>query len=150
MKIFQRGCCLASLETNLKSLTLTKKFKKKIICGHLAEAQLCLLQTAAVSLFLQQSKHDNCLTSRKSAEPMVAGASDTPQVGIDTFHFQTLTNRISCGSLCHLKMFALLHESIATGHWLTWAGWTLMHLYVWWYKRQLDVAKQKDSAIGGL
>lgn len=54
----------------------------------------------------------NALQAEIPTELMMAEASDAPQVGIDAFHFQTLTNRISCGSLCHLKMFAFHHESI--------------------------------------
>lgn len=43
---------------------------------------------------------------------MMAGASDTPHVGTDTFHFQNLTSRISGGLLCHLKWFAFHRESV--------------------------------------
>lgn len=46
----------------------------------------------------------NALKAEIPTELMMAEASDTPQVGIDTLHFQILINRISGGSLDHWKM----------------------------------------------
>lgn len=41
----------------------------------------------------------NALQAEIPTELMMAESSDIAQVGTDTFHFQTLTNRISCGSV---------------------------------------------------
>lgn len=44
----------------------------------------------------------------------MAGASDTPHMGIDTFCFQNLINRISGGPLWHLKQFASHRETVVS------------------------------------
>ena len=54
----------------------------------------------------------NALQAEIPMEPTMAEASDTPHMGIHTFYFQTLTNRISGGSPCHEKTFAFHHESV--------------------------------------
>lgn len=41
----------------------------------------------------------NALQAEIPTELMMAESSDIAQVGTDTFHFQTLTNRFSCGSV---------------------------------------------------
>lgn len=113
MKVFQRGCCVVPSETNLKSLNLTK-VPEKNYCRH--PCQNTALSHANCSNFFSFCSNPNMTTNALQAEIptelMMAEASDTPQVGIDTFHFQTLANMISCGSLCHLKMFAFHHECI--------------------------------------
>lgn len=113
MKVFQRGCCMVSLETNLKRLNMTK-VQEENYWGH--PCQNTALSHANCSNFFSSCSNPNMTTNTLQAEIpmelMMAEASDTPQVGIDTFYFQTLTNRISCGSPCHLEMFAFHHKFI--------------------------------------
>lgn len=113
MKVFQRCCCMVSFETSFKSLNLTK-VQEKNSCG--LPCQNAALSHANCSNFFSSCSNPNTTTSALPAEipveRMMAEASDTPQVGIDTFLFQTLPHRISCGSLCRLKMFPFQHKSI--------------------------------------
>lgn len=54
----------------------------------------------------------NAIQAEIPTELMMAGASDTPRMGTDTFYFQNLTARISGGPLCRLKRFAFHRESV--------------------------------------
>lgn len=104
-KVFQRGCCLISFETNRKSLNLTE-VQEKNYCRLLYQ-NTALSHTNCSNVFLFCSNPDvttNALKAETPTELVMAEASDTPQVGIDTLHFQILTNRISGGSLDHWKL----------------------------------------------
>lgn len=98
----------------------------------------------------------NALQAEIPMEPMMAEASDTPQVGIDTLHIQTLTNRISCGSPGPWNMFAspswmyCITESLLQATELTLVAQISIHLCSWWYKKQMNVTERKGDAAEGL